>query len=111
MQEEIIIGFDALYNSEGKCAKGVCRKASVGRFHLFRMDEILKLQKELATGTYKARPTIKVRITYPKPRTAVANGFRDRVYQRSLNDNAVYPAMTRSFIRQNAACQTGKGTD
>ena len=110
-EEEIIIGFDALYNSEGKCAKGVCRKASVGRFHLFRMDEILKLQKELATGTYKARPTIKVRITYPKPRTAVANGFRDRVYQRSLNDNAVYPAMTRSFIRQNAACQTGKGTD
>lgn len=110
-EEEIIIGFDALYNSDGKCAKGVCRKASVGRFHLFRMDEILKLQKELATGTYKARPTIKVRITYPKPRTAVANGFRDRVYQRSLNDNAVYPAMTRSFIRQNAACQTGKGTD
>ena len=110
-EEEIIIGFDALYNSEGKCAKGVCRKASVGRFHLFRMDEILKLQKELATGTYKARPTIKVRITYPKPRTAVANGFRDRVYQRSLNDNAVYPAMSRSFIRHNAACQTGKGTD
>ena len=111
MQEEEIIGFDALYASKEKCVKGVRRKANVARFDLFGMDEILKLQKELATGTYRARPTITVRITYPKPRTAVANGIRDRTYQRSLNDNAVYPAMSRSFIRHNAACQTGKGTD
>lgn len=37
--------------------------------------------------------------------------FRDRVYQRSLNDNAIYPAMTKSFIQHNCACQKDKGTD
>ena len=37
--------------------------------------------------------------------------FRDRVYQRSLNDNVVYPTMVRGFIFDNYACQKGKGTD
>ena len=111
VQEDEIIGFDALYASMSKCSKGVRRKASVGRYILFGMDEILKLHQELETGAYRARPTSKVKITYPKPRVAVATSFRDRVYQRSLNDNAVYPAMSQGFIRHNAACQTGKGTD
>lgn len=78
---------------------------------MYGMDEILKLQEDLENGTYKARPTSTVKITYPKPRTAVATSFRDRVYQRSLNDNSVYPRMTASFVRHNAACQKGKGTD
>lgn len=37
--------------------------------------------------------------------------FRDRVYQRSLNDVGIYPAMTKGFIYDNAACQKGKGAD
>lgn len=44
MQEDEIIGFDALYTSMGKCSKGVRRKAAVGRYCLFGMDEILRLQ-------------------------------------------------------------------
>lgn len=51
------------------------------------------------------------RVTYPKPRDIVSICFRDRVYQRSLNDNAIYPAMTKSFIQHNCACQKDKGTD
>ena len=103
MQDEEIIGFDALYTSMNQCAKSVRRKANVGRFLMYGMDEILKLQEDLETGTYKARPTATVKITYPKPRTAVATSFRDRVYQRSLNDNSVYPRMSKGFIRHNAA--------
>ena len=83
MQDEEIIGFDALYASMNLCAKNVRRKANVGRFLMYGMDEILKLQEDLENGTYKARPTSTVKITYPKPRTAVATSFRDRVYQRS----------------------------
>lgn len=33
------------------------------------------------------------------------------IYQRSLNDNAIYPQMTKGFINTNVACQKGKGTD
>lgn len=57
------------------------------------------------------RQTTKFRVTYPKPRDIVSICFRDRVYQRSLNDNAIYPAMTKSFIQHNCACQKDKGTD
>lgn len=52
-EEEIIIGFDALYNSEGKCAKGVCRKASVGRFHLFRLAQLIKAGEKPASALYE----------------------------------------------------------
>ena len=66
MQDEEIIGFDALYASMNLCAKNVRRKANVGRFLMYGMDEILKLQEDLENGTYKARPTSTVKITYPK---------------------------------------------
>ena len=36
--------------------------------------------------------------------------FRDRIYQRSLNDTAIYPQVSKSFIAENFACQKGKGT-
>ena len=47
----------------------------------------------------------------PKQRDIVSISFKDRVYQRSLNDNGIYDGMTRSFIEDNQACQKGKGTD
>lgn len=86
-------------------------KGSVAHYVLNGIEETLKLQRELTNNTYKARQTVKFKITHPKPRDCVSIAFRDRVYQRSLNDNAIYPQMTRSFIQHNCACQTGKGTD
>lgn len=52
---------------------------------------------ELQSGTYKARKPVRFTITSPKPRDIASITFRDRVYQRSLNDNAVYPTMSKSF--------------
>lgn len=69
------------------------------------------MSEELEKGTYKARPTTQFKITSPKPRDIISTCFRDRVYQRSLNDNALYPIMTKQLIRDNWACQKGKGTD
>lgn len=106
-----IISFDALYDSLGKCRKGVMWKASVASFSLNGIERVLKLASDLQCGTYKAKPPTCFRITSPKPREISSVAFRDRVYQRSLNDNAIYPIMTRSFIYDNWACQTGKGTD
>ena len=47
----------------------------------------------------------------PKKRQAMGIPFRDRVYQRSLCDNELYPEITKHLIPDNFACQTGKGTD
>lgn len=108
---EQVIGFDALYKSMYKCKKNVSWKDSVAHYHLNGIEETIKLENQLKGGTYKPRPPRKFTITHPKKREAVSIAFRDRVYQRSLNDNILYPTMTKSFIYQNMACQTGKGTD
>ena len=108
---ESVIGFEPLYESMMKCKKGVLWKNQPAHYYLNGIEETIKLSDQLRNGTYKPRKTRKVKIAYPKPREAVANAFRDRVYQRSLNDNVLYPAMTRSFIDDNMACQKGRGPD
>lgn len=108
---ESVIGFEAIYNSMLKCKKGVIWKDSAASFHLNGIEQSLKLSKELQNGTYQSRPPKKFMITSPKPREAVSISFRDRVYQRSMNDNVIYPLMSKQFIFDNLACQKGKGTD
>ena len=111
MKTSYITGFDALYESMNKCKKGVLWKDSTAAFYLNGIERCLSMEQYLADGTYKSSPVVNFMITSPKPREIASVTFRDRVYQRSLNDNAVYPAMSNSFIYDNYACQVGKGTD
>ena len=106
-----IIGVDALYEAMCRCKCGVMWKASVASFCLNGLENVSKLSRQLKDGTYQPRPPITFTITSPKRREISSIAFRDRVYQRSLNDNAVYPLMSRSFIYDNYACQKNKGTD
>ena len=108
---EDVAGFDALYTSMWKCSRGVRWKESTLYYNLHAIEMTMKLEEQLHDGTYKQRKPQKFIVTSPKRREIVNIGFRDRVYQRSLNDNAIYPEMTRSLIWDNAACQKGKGTD
>lgn len=108
---EKVIGFEALYESMHRCKKNVLWKDSVAHFYLHGIEECLRLEKQLKDGTYKPRSPKKFTITHPKKREIVSIAFRDRVYQRSLNDNVLYPEISKSFIYDNAACQKGKGTD
>lgn len=110
-QEEDVIGFDALYESAMRCRKGVLWKDSTAAYYHRAIDRTALLSEQLRTGTYKPSPPKHFTVKYPKPRDIASIAFRDRVYQRSLNDNVVYPIMTRSFIYDNFACQKGKGTD
>lgn len=105
-----ITDFEHLYESMMKCRRGVGWKDSVMSFTLHGIERTLQLEQEIHDGTYKPRPTKAFKVTNPKPRDIISIPFRDRVYQRSLNDNALYPIMTNSFIYDNWACQKGKGT-
>lgn len=111
MEDEEIIGFEALWESAQKCKRGVMWKDSVANFMLNGIPAVAKLSDELETGTYKERNHKYFTIRYPKERNIMSIAFRDRVYQRSLNDVAIYPMMSKSFIYDNAACQRGKGSD
>lgn len=109
--KEDVTDFEHLYTSMQKCKKGVLWKDSVASFYLNGIERILKLERELTSGTYKARPPKTFMVYVPKKRNIVSICFRDRVYQRALNDYIIYPVMTKSFIYDNWACQKGKGTD
>ena len=111
MNQEEIIGFEALYQSMQQCKKGVMWKGSVAHYVLNGLEETYKLSQQLKDGTYKPRKPSKFTVYSPKQRDIVSISFKDRVYQRSLNDNGIYDGMTRSFIEDNQACQKGKGTD
>ena len=110
MTLEEITDFEHLYESMEKCRAGVSWKDSVMGYTLHGIERTLKLEEALKTGTYCPRPPKAFRITNPKPRDIISISFTDRVYQRSLNDNALYPIMSKSFIYDNWACQKGKGT-
>lgn len=111
MNEEHIIGSDAIYDSMMKCRKGVTWKDSVASFFLRGVERSSALSKQLRDKTYRPSKVKTFRITSPKVRDIASITFRDRVYQRSLNDNEIYPKMVNSFIYDNYACQEGKGTD
>ena len=110
-KESDVIGFDALYESMLNCKKGVLWKDSTAAFYLRGVERTAKLSEQLHDGTYQSSPPRHFTVTSPKPREIASISFRDRVYQRSLNDNIVYPVMSKSFIYDNFACQKGKGTD
>ena len=108
---EDAIGYDALMESAQACMRNVLWKDSVAYFMLHMNELVLELYDMLHAGTYRQRPCVEFNITSPKPRTISAAAFRDRVVQRSFNDHVIYPVMSRSWIRDNYACQEGKGTD
>jgi hypothetical protein len=111
ISREEIIGEDALFNSMEKCSKGVKWKGTVAYYRHHWPDEIGKLSKELHDGTYKERRAKFFTVTEPKTREIMSINFRDRIYQRSLNDTAIYPQVAAHFIDDNFACQKDKGTD
>ncbi len=103
--------FDVLFQSAVKCKCGVSWKPSTKHFMLNAVEMCLRMEDQFRAGQWKTRKPRPIKITYPKPRDGLAIPFRDRVYQRALNDEVLYPTVTRSFIYDNAACQKGKGTD
>lgn len=108
---EDVAGYDALFNSALKCRRGVGWKYSTQIYCAHLLRNVIDLSDAIRTGTYREGVPRVVNITYPKKRTARSIPFRDRTFQRSINDTVLYPSMVRSFIYPNFACQRGKGTD
>ena len=106
-----VVGFLALWESARKCRRGVIWKDSVASYMLNLPERTLAMSRKLQDGTFKCGKTREFDITRPKRRTIVSVGFADRVFQRSLNDNSIYPRMVHGFIKDNCACQEDKGTD
>jgi retron-type reverse transcriptase len=72
-------------------------------------ENLLQLQRELLTRTYRPAPYRIFRIWDPKPRVIAAPGFRDRVVHHAFCV-VVEPLLERSFVADSYACRVGKGT-
>lgn len=103
--------FEALWEASWKCQRGVTWKRPVAHFALNRAEQCLRLEDEILGGRYECGDVKAFEVRRPKPRQIVAGRYRDRVVQRSLVDREVMDAMSKSFVRDNYACQEGKGTD
>lgn len=102
---------EGLYQAMLRCRRGVMWKTSVSAFVLDGWERCMRLSDELRSSDYHPGRPRKFEVTRPKRREITACSFRDRVWQQSLVDNVVTPALTRGLIRENCACQVGKGTD
>ena len=106
-----IIDYDALWESAMKCKRGVIWKPSAKHYNLNAVEETHRMVRKLEEGTWKNGKPKPIKIMYPKKRDGLSIAFKDRVYQRSINDNVLYPSVQKSFILDNCACQKGKGLD
>lgn len=94
-----------------KCKRGVVWKPSTKHYNLNAVEETHRMDRKIDDGTWKTGKPRQIQIMYPKKRDGLSISFKDRVYQRSINDNVLYPNVSRSFIIDNCACQKGKGID
>lgn len=106
-----VCDFGSLYEAMHECRKNVMWKDSVSGFVKNGLVNCYKLHHQLHDGAYKIDKYTEFTIYEPKKRDISSTRFKDRVFQRSLCDNYLYEAITKSFIHDNCACQKGKGTD
>lgn len=105
------ISFDALYKGLKKCCRNVRWKDSVVGYESNGLKNTLKLQTDLKSGKYKISKYQEFLVHEPKERKILASRIVDRQFQRSLCDSGLYRDIVEHFIRDNVACQTGRGTD
>ena len=109
---EAIANANNLYKANIDCAKNVKWKDSVQKGRLNDLRETRALQKEIRTGKYKQhKPNEFILNERGKTRLIKSNFFRDRVVQKSLNDNVLFPALENKLIYDNSASRIDKGLD
>lgn len=108
---EKVITYDSLYQSARKCRLNVSWKDSVAKYMENVLEETLNLREELQAGTYHTEPPIEFKVFEPKEREIKSLRFRNKVFQRSLCDNALVPGLMATFIYDNGASLPGRGVD
>lgn len=106
---EAIISFDNLMVAARKALRGMKGKYRVAAFYFNLENELLALQEELSSKTYKPRPLRTFLIRDPKARKIGAPDFRDRVVHHAIF-NVIEPIFEKGYIYHSYACRKEKGT-
>jgi retron-type reverse transcriptase len=106
---EQLCRWDNLRRAHQKAARGKRGKPAAAAFEFKLADELLALQQELQTQSYRPGPYHSFYIHDPKHRLISAAPFRDRVTHHALC-NIIEPIFERSFVFDSYANRVGKGT-
>lgn len=107
---ENVADIDNLYIAALQSKRGVSWKASVQRYHMNILKNIVKSHDELLAGEDIRRGFNKFKIhERGKLRDICSVHISERVIQKSLTQNALVPAFVPSFIRNNTANVKGRG--
>jgi len=92
-----------------RCRRRKRNKPAATAFDFAWESNLLAIQRELVSGTYRPGGYHHFFITDPKPRKISAAPFRDRVVHHALVQ-LLEPIFERQFIFDSYACRRGKGT-
>jgi RNA-directed DNA polymerase len=106
---EQVYRFENLYNSYLKARRGKNDSNEVLKFTYNLEHNLITLQKQLQTQTYKTGKYRHFTIYEPKKREISALPFRDRVIHHAIY-NTIEPIFEKTFINESYACRKNKGT-
>lgn len=101
--------FNKLLEAHKKARRGKREKKKVIQFELILEDELLNLEKELRSGTYKHGKYHTFQIYEPKERTIMASEYRDIVVHQWYVENFIKSYFVPQFINTTYACIEGRG--
>ena len=104
-----IASFPALLEAARKAARGKRAKPGAAAFLANLEPEVLRLERELSSGSYRPGRYTVIEIRDPKHRIVSAAPFRDRVVHHAFCA-VVEPVFERGFIHDSYANRKGKGT-
>ena len=106
---DAITSWENLLLAARKASKGKRGRVPAAAFEYRLEDNLLTLQNELRSQTYRPGGYSSFVIHEPKRRLISAAPFRDRVVHHALC-NLIEPIFERSFIHDSYANRVGKGT-
>ena len=105
---EVASDFHTLRRSALRAARGHRRKPQTAAFLCELEAEVITLQRELRSGSYRPGAFATFRIRDPKPRTISAAPFRDRVVHHALC-SVMEPTFEAHADPDSYACRLGMG--
>lgn len=104
-----IAAFSPLRSAARRAILGKRRKPGAAAFQAGLERELLRLEHELQTRSYRTGRYLEIVVKDPKTRVVSAAPFRDRVVHHAAHD-VVAPLFERGFIANSFANRKGKGT-
>ena len=106
---EQIVRFDNLLAAAHKAVQGKKNRQPVAAFYFHLETELLQLERELLSDSYRPRPYRSFWVHEPKQRRICAADIRDRVVHHAII-RVLEPYFEAYFIHDTYACRHGKGT-